>query len=45
MAHLGDENRWPEIYALNMGVAQTDGRSLTNPDLIHIGWVLEIPAM
>ena len=45
MAHLGDENRWPEIYDLNMGVTQADGRSLTNPDLIHIGWVLEIPAM
>ena len=45
MVHLGDENRWPEIYALNMGMTQADGQSLTNPDLIQIGWVLEIPAM
>ena len=44
-AHLGHENRWPEIYALNKGVAQADGRSLTNPDLIYIGWVLQVPAM
>ena len=43
--HLGDESRWPEIYALNMGMTQADGRSFTNPDLIQIGWVLEIPAM
>ena len=45
MTHLGDENRWPEIYALNMGVAQAGGRALTNPDLIFIGWVLQVPAM
>ena len=45
MEHLGDENRWPEIYELNMGVVQADGRALTDPNLIHIGWVLEIPAM
>ncbi|MDE0368667.1 MAG: 5'-nucleotidase C-terminal domain-containing protein [bacterium] len=45
MTHLGDENRWPEIFALNEGQVQADGRSLTNPDLIHIGWVLKVPAM
>ena len=45
MAHLGDENRWPEIFELNQGVVQADGRALTDPDLIHIGWVLEVPAM
>ena len=45
MTHLGDENRWMEIFELNKGVTQADGRTLTNPDLIHIGWVLEIPAM
>ncbi len=43
MTHLGDENRWPEIYDLNKGVMQADGRSLTNPDLIHIGWLLQLP--
>ena len=45
MAHLGAENRWGEIYDLNKGVTQANGRALTNPDLILIGWVLEIPAM
>lgn len=45
MTHLGDENRWPEIFALNEGVVQADGRSLTNANLIHIGWVLKVPAM
>ena len=45
MNNLGDESRWMEIFELNKGVTQADGRTLTNPDLIHIGWVLEIPAM
>ncbi|MDE0168876.1 MAG: 5'-nucleotidase C-terminal domain-containing protein [bacterium] len=45
MNNLGDENRWMEIFELNKGVTQADGRTLTNPDLIHIGWVLQIPAM
>ena len=45
MTHLGDENRWMEIFELNKGVTQADGRSLTNPDLIHIGWVLRVPTM
>ena len=42
MAYLGDENRWPEIYEINRGVVQADGRALTNPNLIRIGWVLQI---
>ena len=42
--HLGTEARWPEIYELNRGRVQADGRSLRNPDLILIGWVLELPA-
>ena len=42
MAYLGDENRWPEIYELNKGVVQADGRTLTDPGLIHIGWMLLI---
>ena len=43
--HLGSGFRWPEIFALNEGVDQVDGRTLRNPDLILIGWVLEIPAL
>ena len=42
MAYLGDESRWSEIYELNKGVVQADGRKLTNPNLISIGWVLQI---
>jgi len=42
--HLGAGIRWPEIYDLNRGKKQADGRSLINPDLILIGWVLELPA-
>ena len=42
MAYLGDENRWPEIFEINRGVVQADGRALANPDLIRIGWVLQI---
>ncbi len=42
LAYLGDESRWSEIYELNKGVVQADGRALTNPDLIYVGWVLQI---
>jgi nucleoid-associated protein YgaU len=34
--HLGDANRWPEIFALNGGV-------LTNPNRIVVGQVLQLP--
>ena len=42
--HLGSGTRWPEIYELNMGRIQADGQRLTNPNLILIGWVLELPS-
>ena len=42
--HLGSGSRWREIYDLNRGRVQADGRSLTNPNLIQIGWVLELPS-
>ena len=41
--HLGSGTRWREIFDLNRGRVQADGRRLTNPDLIRIGWVLELP--
>ncbi|MEO3852606.1 hypothetical protein ABGB09_34155 [Streptomyces sp. B8F3] len=40
---LGDGNRWPEIWRLNEGRLQPDGRTLTNPDLIRPGWTLRLP--
>ncbi|KPM50268.1 histidine kinase [Frankia sp. R43] len=40
---LGDGARWPEIWALNHGIAQADGRALTHPGLIRPGWVLTLP--
>ncbi|MGP4115275.1 LysM peptidoglycan-binding domain-containing protein, partial [Streptomyces sp. 4N509B] len=40
---LDDGTRWPEIYRLNEGRPQPDGRALTNPALIHPGWQLLLP--
>ncbi|MFF4506667.1 hypothetical protein [Streptomyces sp. NPDC001401] len=40
---LGDGSRWPEIYALNRGRPQPDGRALTKPNLIRPGWILRLP--
>ncbi|MFG2943484.1 LysM peptidoglycan-binding domain-containing protein [Streptomyces sp. NPDC048282] len=40
---LGDGARWPQIYALNKGRRQPDGRTLANPNLIRPGWILRLP--
>lgn len=40
--HLGDARRWPEIFELNRGVPQSDGRSLRDPDVIRPQWVLRL---
>lgn len=40
---LGSGYRWREVYELNRGRTFPDGRSLTNPRLIHPGWLLELP--
>ncbi|KQY56068.1 hypothetical protein ASD11_16500 [Aeromicrobium sp. Root495] len=42
--YLGDGLRYKEIWALNEGVQQPDGRVLKNADLIHPGWVLKMPS-
>lgn len=39
---LGSGFRWRKIFELNRGRRFRDGRSLTNPHLIHPGWRLEI---
>jgi DNA-binding SARP family transcriptional activator len=41
---LGDPDRWPEIYRLNEGRHFPHvGGSLTDPNLIYPGWVLDLP--
>jgi nucleoid-associated protein YgaU len=42
-ARLGDPDRYPEIVDLNAGRPQPDGTTLTDPDVIHPGWRLELP--
>lgn len=41
---LGDANRWPEIYHLNVGHTVGDHAVLHNPNLIQPGWTLRLPA-
>ena len=41
---LGDGNRWPEIWKLNQGSTQNDGRVFASPNLIHPGWQLRLPS-
>ncbi|MEV4536298.1 LysM peptidoglycan-binding domain-containing protein [Asanoa sp. NPDC049518] len=41
--HLDDPNRWDDIYDINKGRPQPDGRALRDPDLIQPGWRLTIP--
>ncbi|WP_431937073.1 BTAD domain-containing putative transcriptional regulator [Micromonospora sp. RP3T] len=41
--HLGGGSRWPEIYKLNRKHRQADGRALSDPNVIRIGWTLALP--
>lgn len=41
---LGAGNRWQEIFDLNRGRMQPDGRSLTHARLIRPGWTLQLPS-
>lgn len=42
-AQLGDPFRWVEIWELNRGRPQPDGRVLSDPDRICPGWSLQLP--
>src|SRR5665647_3401996 len=41
--HLGDGHRYVEIYDLNAGRPQADGRTLTDWHWIYPGWQLRLP--
>lgn len=41
--HLGDPERYREIFQLNRGRPQHNGGALTDPDEILVGWVLLLP--
>ncbi|WP_414943843.1 LysM peptidoglycan-binding domain-containing protein [Amycolatopsis sp. cmx-11-32] len=40
---LGDPDAWPELFDLNVGRAQPDGRALRHPDRLLPGWNLVLP--
>lgn len=42
--YLGNPLDWKEIFHLNVGKPQPGGGTLTDPSLIRVGWVLELPA-
>ena len=39
----GAGGRWREIWEANRDRVMGDGRTFSNPDLIHVGWTLRIP--
>jgi hypothetical protein len=41
--HLGDADRWIDVFTANEGRAMGDGRTFTDADLILPGWELVIP--
>lgn len=42
-AHLGDGMRWRDLWALNHDRPQPDGRAWTDPQVIRVGWILQLP--
>lgn len=42
-ARRGDPGQWSMLWELNRDRAQADGAVFTDPNLLHPGWVLELP--
>ncbi|PUB29045.1 transcriptional activator [Promicromonospora sp. AC04] len=42
-AELGDAARYPELFEATRDVDQPGGAHLTDPDLIHPGWTVQVP--
>ena len=40
---MGDGFRWTEIWELNRHEAMGDGRTFSNPNVLHAGWRLRLP--
>lgn len=40
--HLGEGMRWRELWDLNQGLPQSDGRAWTDPEIILPGWHLRL---
>jgi hypothetical protein len=41
---LGNGDDYPQLFKLNKGRVQSDGSRLRNPNLIRVGWKIELPA-
>ncbi|AEV84529.1 hypothetical protein ACWT_3506 [Actinoplanes sp. SE50] len=40
---LGNGDRYAEIFRLNQGRLQPDGRAMTKPEEVGAGWILQLP--
>jgi nucleoid-associated protein YgaU len=41
--HLADPTRWPELFDANRDRPQPDGNVWSDPDLLQVGWQLDVP--